>query len=98
MAANGLQTGRQRAELSLTLAGRLASARVAARLSYRQLGASVGVACSHLWYLEHGRRRPSTAVARLLVDALELDDATAEALIAASAEDAGRSRKGHDGG
>lgn len=79
------------------LAARLGEARTRLGLSYRQVGAAVDVPHGHVWLIEHGRRRPSTVVARRLAEVLELDDATAAVLVEASADDAGRARETSDG-
>lgn len=93
-------TGRTRgAPLPDWLTDRLARARTSLGLSYRQVGTAAGVPHGHVWLIEHGRRRPSTVVARRLADVLELDDATTAVLVEASADDAGQAKgQGDDDG
>lgn len=78
--------------LSPPLAAALASARLSASLSMREVGRRLSTSHATISRLEHGQRRPSVALARQLADVLDLDDDALTALIAASATAAGRSR------
>lgn len=60
--------------LSLTLASRLAAAREARGLSFRQLRDETGLALSHLQRLERGDvARPAPETLRKLADALAVE-------------------------
>jgi DNA-binding XRE family transcriptional regulator len=62
--------------------------------SQHRVARQLGISRSFLIDLERGRRRPSVAIAQLLIDGLRLDSEVADALLAAAVPDAGRSRPG----
>lgn len=76
------------------LAAALRATRERLGLNLAAAGRLVGITPSYLSQLEKGRCRPSVAVARDLVDALELAPGIAAWLISVAAPDGGRSHPG----
>jgi transcriptional regulator with XRE-family HTH domain len=68
----------------------LRQARLLTGLTQQLLADLVGVTQAHVSYLETGQRCPSTAVARVLVDMLDLDEITLRRLDAAAVPNVGR--------
>lgn len=69
----------------------LRAARKRQGLSQSEVARRVGIGAAYVWLLERGERTPSTVVAELLADALQLSLDDCRTLYAAAVTDAGRS-------
>lgn len=79
-----------RRTISSDLAAMLTAARHRRGWSLREAARNVGVAYGTIAHLEHGRRAPSTVVARNLIAAYELTEDEADMLRAEAVDGAGK--------
>ncbi len=83
---------RPRRFLDPDLAQAVAKAKEQSGMSWREIGARIGVAHGHLVMISKGCRVPSVVVAELIGEVLPIDDETLERLMQVAVVGHGRSR------
>lgn len=84
--------------LAPDLARAIAEAKEATGMTWREIGARVGVAHGHLVMVSKGYRVPSVVVAELIGEVLPIDHETLDKLLDVAVVGHGRSRQHRSGG